>query len=264
MNAEEYQAQQAVITASIVALVLRLLQPFRAPPLGDSTWKILLDLLFPPVYESRLQSAELGRRFYDSQRSEHVGTRNDVFLAEYEPGWFYEAMEPSRESVTQSGADQDDLSALALRVAKEVENGGRRTIIRAVEDSGDQEVLGWARIATGRETCAFCLMLVSRGPVYMSASTAGLHSTDTSAAELFARGDDRSLDSLMSRWHPGCDCKVVPVYNRSNWPGRDAYLRAEQVWRTTTEGYSGKDALNALRRSLDSGTVSPRDFAVAA
>lgn len=52
----------------------------------------------------------------------------------------------------------------------------------------------WARVPSGAETCRFCLMLASRGFVYVSADTAG-------------EG---------GHYHPSCDCRIVPGF-----PGMD-------------------------------------------
>ena len=48
----------------------------------------------------------------------------------------------------------------------------------------------FARVTTGRETCAFCYMLASRGAVYHTRETAG----------------------QFSHYHRRCDCKVVPGF----------------------------------------------------
>jgi len=48
----------------------------------------------------------------------------------------------------------------------------------------------WARIPTGAETCPWCLMLASRGFVYNSEAAADHN-------------------------HPGCDCKVVPSWDKT-------------------------------------------------
>lgn len=268
MEIEEYNEQQAVLTAAIVALVLRFFLPFRNTPITQSGWVSLLEAIFPEVDRYRRDSARLGRLFYDSQRKKYAGTssRHEVDLAPYKVEWFKEAMEPSKKEMMKPGASESAVSNLALRVAKEVENGGRRTILRPVQDEEvrDPEVKGWARVATGRETCGFCMMMVSRGPVYFSAEDAGLNLNDTSALDLIEEGDEEALNEAMKRWHPGCDCKVVPVFDRKNWAGRDAYLRAEKLWIEATRGYKGKDALNALRRALNSGDVNPQDFSVAA
>lgn len=268
MDIEEYNEKQQLLTAAIIAYVLRVLWPFQVPQLSESGWNSLLLGIFPEVDKFRTESAKLGREFYDAQRSEFVKTvdRWAVDLASYRFEWFKEAMEPAKKGIMKEGSKESDLANVAARVAKEVENGGRRTILRPVQDeeARDPEVKGWARVATGRETCGFCMMMVSRGPVYFSAEDAGLGLDDTSAIDLIDSGDEEALNEAMKRWHPGCDCKVVPVFDRRNWAGRDAYLKAEKLWIEATRGYKGKDALNALRRALESGDLSAADFAVAA
>jgi hypothetical protein len=266
VTAEEYAALQAAISAALVAAVLQLAKLFQAPLLTPFDWERLLDLLFPFVDEARTKSADLGRRFYDSQRALHRPNdpKQDLFLAEYHREWFSEAMFPARQAMLRPGAPDSAVAQVALRAVKEVENGGRRTVLRPVQHQEDRAVLGWARVATGRETCGFCMMLVSRGPVYTSAENAGLDTDDTTAKELFARGDQKALDELMTRWHAGCDCKVVPVFDRADWPGRDAFLRAEQIWKDTTRGFSGQDAVNAFRRAIERGDVDVREMSIAA
>ena len=49
----------------------------------------------------------------------------------------------------------------------------------------------FARVTSGRNTCAFCLMLAGRGAVYHSRKSAG----------------------EMNRFHRHCSCKVVPSYS---------------------------------------------------
>lgn len=63
------------------------------------------------------------------------------------------------------------------------------TIIANVGRDRDRGAM-FARVPTGFETCAFCLMLASRGAVYHSRKTAG----------------------EWGRFHRGCDCKVVPSF----------------------------------------------------
>lgn len=50
----------------------------------------------------------------------------------------------------------------------------------------------FARVPTGFETCTFCLMLASRGAVYHTRKSAG----------------------EWKHFHRGCDCKVVPSFER--------------------------------------------------
>lgn len=154
-------------------------------------------------------------------------------------------------------------------------------------------VKGWARVATGAETCAWCLMLISRGPTYLGANTAGLRLDDTTVADLFreAGGDlekfHEETEEYMEEWHAGCDCLVVPVFDAKEWPGKAAKERAEQLWieaskeakrlreaepgRTYKSGENkgepitfNDDVINALRRRIYRGEIDMSNYAVAA
>ena len=61
-------------------------------------------------------------------------------------------------------------------------------IANAKRDKGSG--VRFARVTTGRETCAFCYMLASRGAVYHTRETGG----------------------QFSHYHRNCDCKVVPGF----------------------------------------------------
>jgi hypothetical protein len=268
MTAEEYAAAQAAISVELVRDVLPVVEQYRARQLTFSLWYELLALLFPIVVRHRERAAELGRFFYDSQRGIHKPElpRHDYILPEYRLEWFVQGMEPARIGLSKPGASDYEVERVALRAMKEVENGGRRSVLRPVEDPEfqDRAVQGWARVATGRETCGFCMMLVSRGPVYRSAAGAGLDTDDTTAQDLIQAGDTESLNKLMKRWHEGCDCKVVPVFDKANWPGREAFLRARRIWNNSTKGYRGNDAVNAFRRAIERGDVDLLAMSIAA
>ncbi|GAB3475311.1 hypothetical protein [Amycolatopsis cihanbeyliensis] len=269
MTYEQYVTAQRAVVAALVSVLLVLLAAFQFTGLGRRGWLSLLAALYPHVEQARRQSAELARLFYDAERRRHVGTDDHpIYLAGYEPAWFEEAMRPERARLSRTDTTDGDIARAVSRAVKEVENGGRRTLLRAVES--DPQVKGWARVAGGNESCAFCTMLISRGPVYLEAETAGLDADDVSAVELWRQIEhaqtpqqraraEAAMDELMTRWHPNCDCKVVPVFNRSDWPGRDAYRQAERLWKDTTKGLTGRDALNALRRALHGQSGDPAD-----
>lgn len=255
LSYDQYVEEHQSLVAAALALIQIYLAPFRPLALPLTAWTHLLALIYPVVEDYRQRSGELAREFYDSERRDKTGIVNPhpFFLAEYEPDWFEEALTPVREIFSRADATIDDEAQVLSAVAKQIENGGRRTTLRAVED--DPEVVGWARVQGGEDSCAFCTMLISRGPVYLGADTAGLDLDDTSAVEIWRQAqlseDNSELDELMTRWHPNCDCKVVPVFNRASWPGRDQYLEALDLWKqATANGEKGRDALNSLRRLI--------------
>lgn len=82
-------------------------------------------------------------------------------------------------------------SAIALlsgAVQRYVAYAGRATVARNIaRDPGKPR---FARVPSGAKTCAFCLMLASRGFVYHSRETAG----------------------DMSHYHDDCDCQIAPEW----------------------------------------------------
>ena len=133
-------------------------------------------------------------------------------------------------------------------------------------------VRGWARVATGEETCAWCLMLISRGPVYQGADKAGLDLEDLEAMEMIAAGED--VSGFMDQWHDGCDCKVVPVFKLDDWSGKQAADKALDLWNKAAREAiqlidSGEartdnrntETQNVIRRWFYHGVIDPEDYA---
>jgi hypothetical protein len=112
------------------------------------------------------------------------------------------------------------LAGAASRIALDA---GRQTILGAVDE--DPEAIGWARI-TDKDPCAFCSMLASRGPSYLSEETASFKA------------------------HSHCACIAAPVFSRDEaWLGHSKDLYEQ--WKRETAGESGKDALRVWRRYWD-------------
>ncbi|AVP41776.1 capsid maturation protease [Mycobacterium phage Snazzy] len=292
MSPEEYAAAQLLISAAVVRHVRNVAGFFAQPALTMFDWLRLLDLLFPEIQRRRTEASVLARRFYDSQRAQHHPDlpRNDRPLEGTTFEKFVENMDPARERMQQADTRGDALTHLTLRAVREVENAGRQQIIHAVENDPEPRVLrGWARVATGRETCAWCLMLISRGPTYVRAETAGLDLDTEHALELFENKDLETyfadISGEIKQWHPGCDCKVIPVFRNEDWFGKEAADRALDLWGEATkeaialedEGLvhkSGKNkgqpftrnelAINALRRRLERGEISAQQYAALA
>ena len=131
-------------------------------------------------------------------------------------------------------------------------------------------VKGWARVANGEYTCGWCLMLVSRGPVYRDSYNAGLELQDHLAIKMFDNGEQFDKED-MNQWHPGCDCSVVPVFDTRSWPGREEAEEALQKWIEATEEARliiesdpkltlsdlNREAQKALRRRLHRESKQP-------
>lgn len=231
----------------------RLTEPeIREEPDDDDDYIDLTPAL--PGEERRYPPRRIEWPTFDEDEDDWVPVDLEPYFFE----WFVEAMEPAREGMSEENSADSAVQKFIALAEKEIENANRRTIIRAVDN--DPKVIGWARVQGGEDSCAFCLMLISRGPVYNkdNPSKAGLQTDKVTAVELWKRiesGNDAeaeaAYDGLMTRWHPNCDCKAVPVFDRSNWTGRDAYLEAERLWKEATRGYRGSEAFNAFRRFVE-------------
>lgn len=196
--------------------------------------------------------------------------------------------DPILDEIHSSLATQETPSDAASRLKDEEVGGRPLQVVKTPQEQaqgqqgGVENIRGWARVATGKETCAWCLMLVSRGPVYRSAENAGLDLDELNALNLIAAGED--VSGAMQQWHDGCDCKVIPVFKQTAWVGEQAQKRAEELWNEATEYAiadeesnpdrvytSGRNkgnvvsrnqrAINALRRRLNAGDISPQEFA---
>jgi len=288
VNPEEYAAQQALITAAVARYVQQFGRFFTNAALTIDEWLKLLQILYPEVERRRYESAVLARYFYDSQRQLHTQLpRHSVDLEGYSFKSFVQNMEPARNRMSLPESPADAVTRMTLQAVREVENAGRQQLIHSVQAEPEERIVhGWARVATGRETCEWCLMLISRGPVYLGSDTAGLDLPDWEAEKMIAAGED--VSEFMEQWHAGCDCKVVPVYDVKNWPGMNEAKRAEELWidasreaAKTLEAnpdkqyYSMKnqrwekttlnrETINTLRRRLESGDVSMTEFSALA
>lgn len=283
MNLESLEQRTQNSVRPVIIQTEQALAPFIGMKITPALWHHILVALFDFVLPASRIVAAAARSFYDAERSRVYPTapRHEVYLAELTFDKFTRDMEPVRSMVVGTEVTEGAVHHAALRAARSVENTGRWTIIQAVEtpdpwidfEDDDEEftvstmselerremfrarnegVRGWARVATGRETCGWCLMLVSRGAVYHSARDAGAKLDDREALKVSNSGS-MDPEEMMNEWHAGCDCKIVPVFDLKNWSGRDRYEAALEMWKEVTSGYSGQDAVNAFRRAAEAG-----------
>lgn len=278
MNLTDLERLQASNVRPVIAQAMTLLGPYTTVQMDTNLWYQVLRALFSIALPASERSAMISRDYYDAERERAGLPPHLIPLRVLNFERFAQDMRPYRGMFTAGTVTEKQIHMAALRAARSVENSGRWTIMRASEipdpafpieseeisleelgrerrrATGPRMVRGWARVATGRETCGWCWMLVSRGPVYRSASSAGSQLTDRDSLQTVG-AQEFDPQQHMNQWHEGCDCKVVPVFNLENWSGRDRHLAAERLWRDATKGYYGKDAINAFRRAVESGRI---------
>jgi hypothetical protein len=122
------------------------------------------------------------------------------------------------------------------------------------------KVLGWARVLTGAESCAFCAMLASRGPVYSEDTvvTTGkprevrprqVHYRNSGATggHTYVSGSRREGE----KYHDHCDCIAVLVVKGVPWNGEQQYYDLKDLWDDAT--------FQPTQEELDAGLDQPRD-----
>lgn len=109
---------------------------------------------------------------------------------------------PVREQVKAAAESEDAPRRSRLRISFGDDEGDDSPAV--LEDPDPPEgvrPVAWARVLSGAENCAFCIILASRGPVYRTkASAGGLNAT---------------------AFHDLCDCECVPIYDGVEWDGQE-------------------------------------------
>lgn len=167
------------------------------------------------------------------------------------------------QAITMTTYEPESVDAVARYQAKKLAKGGdaefakacgeyarndafrslNETIIANVGRDKDRGAR-FARVPTGFETCTFCLMLASRGAVYHTRKSAG----------------------EFKHFHRGCDCKVVPSFDRDPYAEvvegvkprelQERWERFKEI--DETEGLSSAEKDELKRKILDGGKASER------
>lgn len=134
-------------------------------------------------------------------------------------------------------------SELSRRLSRHVVAAGRDAVADTVHNgsakfagSGKPARAGYARVLSGRESCAFCAMLASRGAVY---------SDDT----VVTRKDGR-------RYHDGCDCVPVLVVDGVPWEGQAEAEALYSRWREITTDEPNQ--FKKWQQAVSAGQLDPK------
>ena len=230
--AEAHRVEQARLSAETTRDVLALwLATYE--PRNPGVWRALVAALMALVGRFRRESSRAAVAYYlESRGQARVPGLYVPRPAPEAPSALVEATaqitgaraygRALTADVPETQARQNAGVQLAGAMARIALDAGRQTILDAVDD--DREAIGWARIGDANP-CAFCAMLISRGPVY-----------------------DENTASFQAHAH--CACIAAPVWSRDEaWLGHSEDLYEQ--WKRVTAGESGAGARRAWRRHWD-------------
>ncbi|KAA9155543.1 hypothetical protein FPZ12_029550 [Amycolatopsis acidicola] len=212
MTPAEVYVAQLKLTAALAAALTPTLWPLIGTQLTSSLITTLAKALLPDVQQSRAAQQQLATLSYREAKKAALPSESPIAappVREYTADDLQKGLE--RVLSTETPLDENDI-ARAIRVADQHSRNAYRNQTVAFS-LADEDVLGWARIDPEPPTCVFCTMLISRGPVYTTAETAG----------------------EQNHYHGGCTCVPALVFRseKYTWPGRDKFLDAEALWKSS-------------------------------
>lgn len=146
---------------------------------------------------------------------------------------------PTLENRTDPTVVRQVAARATATLTRHVAQAGRDAVINTALGAGEE--IGWARVLSGAENCAFCAMLASRGPVYRS---------DKSALRVVGRnGRPRGSRALGEAYHDHCDCECVLVRRGESWEGQAEFERLERLW--TAASIAGAELNEEARRTFN-------------
>lgn len=135
-------------------------------------------------------AAMLAAEFYDGIRELAVGERLGAFA---ESGRVPEATDGAVRAFVQDLVDGGGPDPVIQKCLERMDYETRRAAATCITRNSrrDPSRPRYARIPAGGETCDFCIMLASRGPVYHTEASAG----------------------AVDHFHANCRCQVVPFFD---------------------------------------------------
>lgn len=236
MDINEYARRKQRILTRMLAALLYVFEQFLTRFITPRSWDQLMRVSYRVMKPFRDEGTELARQFYDDNRAEQLPgeDRHDIFKDDYYPeSWYREAMLPVYQKLQRGTSPEDAVEDAVARVTKVYEDAQRRTLIQGIATDTSQPIKGFARFDPRPPTCAFCTMMISRGPVYnkdRDGNTAGWPFDTQRLERLILDDNPDEINELMNKWHPKCTCIVVPVYKYSNYPSEAQEKDALEIY----------------------------------
>jgi len=158
-------------------------------------------------------SAYISKTMYEEIRLDELGEDYEGIT---ESGRKPEATEEAIKAITQKLVDGDEegfIRELMNRVDYEIKRAAGECAYR--NGLRDKARVRFARVPSGKETCQWCIMLASRGFVYLSKESAG----------------------ELNHYHANCDCRVVPNFT------------TDKISKEIVEGYDPKEYYKQWKES---------------
>lgn len=188
-------------------------------------------------------AAEFAAEWYD-HRAQKSGVALDqaITMTTYKPESVDDVARYQAKKLAKGG-DAEFAKACGEYARNDAFRSLNETIIANVGRDRDKGAR-FARVPAGFETCAFCLMLASRGAVYHTRKSAG----------------------EWKHFHRGCDCKVVPSFERDPYAEvvegvkprelQERYKVFKQIDLMKTLDDSNKKELKERALKVDVGSIA--------
>ena len=172
-------------------------------------------------------AAIVAAEFYDGLRKFQVGSALGALA---QSGREPIATEKAVRAIVQDIVDGKPKEKVVKKLVDRVDFEIKRSAGECVYRNGRRDPLKpkYARVPSGSETCEFCIMLGSRGFVYITKESAG-------------EGN---------HYHANCDCRIVPGFDgETTIPGYDPDKLYDQ-WKHPEKHSELREIRNARRREL--------------
>lgn len=195
------------------------------------------------VRRAHTESVQLAREFHNASRRAAVPGAGNLPASKVQAPFLEELLRANFEKVTAERGRLDDPEFLAelgrplSRTAQQVANKGGRDALASARDA-DDEVIGYYR-KTDADPCGFCAMLASRGAAY------------TEDRNTVKSGRKWVDEENPDKYHPGCQCQVLPLFRGQKMPAEDDRRRKEWLQRFRDTPGSGAAQARAFQQAIN-------------